>query len=132
MTAKGAAETLRAILKECTSSKRAVAHVTCEDSYALVMAIEALNRLENMEYSSIRAKEMNLREPSQKQVNYADAISWTLKIPLPEVYSMEAYRTFIAENKKKYDEKIAEISIYDDIDDEELMEYNSEFERLGG
>lgn len=123
MTPGEAAETLREILKECTTSRRAVAHVTSEDSYALVMAIEALNRLENMEYSTIRAKELNLQEPSQKQVKYADAISWTLKIPLPEVYSKEAYRLFIAENKKKYDEELAEISRYDDIDDCELMEY---------
>lgn len=45
---------------------------------------------------------MDLCAPSQKQIDFAYAISKALDVPLPTVFTKGAYQAFIANNKIKF------------------------------
>ena len=42
------------------------------------------------------------RPPSEKQYDYAKAISEELEVPLPETFSRQAYSNYISHYEKKY------------------------------
>jgi hypothetical protein len=44
----------------------------------------------------------DLRPPSEKQYDYAKAISEELEVPLPETFSMSAYSNFISHYQNQY------------------------------
>ena len=44
----------------------------------------------------------DMRPPSEKQFDYAKAISDELEIPLPETFSMSAYRDYISYYESRY------------------------------
>lgn len=50
---------------------------------------------------------MDLYAPSQKQIDFAYAISEALNVPLPTVFTKGAYQAFTANNKVKYYDEIA-------------------------
>ena len=56
------------------------------------------------------------RVPSEKQYDYAKAISDELEIPLPETFIMSAYSNFISHYQAKYK---LEMQRYHEEDEEE-------------
>lgn len=50
---------------------------------------------------------MDLYAPSQKQIDFAYAISEALDVPLPTVFTKGAYQAFITNNRAKYYDEIA-------------------------
>ena len=54
--------------------------------------------------------------PSQKQIDFANAISKVLDIPLPVVFTKDSYRVFIAKYKDKYNDDIECWKLLDEED----------------
>lgn len=65
---------------------------------------------------------VDLYAPSQKQIDFAYAISEALNIPLPTVFTKGSYQAFISNNKAKYDDEIA---YWKELNDEaDIWEYD--------